>query len=287
MKLSRSFGAGSTSIRSQYPLADEQIMRVAPSVFAEDKHESRSSRYAYIPTIEVLNGLRREGFQPFFAVQSRCRDEGKREFTKHMLRLRHASQIDAAEANEIILLNSHDGTSSYQMVAGMLRFVCQNGLVAGDIVEDFKARHSGDVVGNVIEGAFTVLDQFGQVAEHRDAMRGLTLSTDAQRAFARAALELRWEPETDEETGLAVPPPITAMQALQPRRIVDAQDHSLWGTFNRVQENLIKGGQAGHTANGKRRSTRAVTGIAQDVKLNRALWTLAEEMRKLVAPVAV
>jgi hypothetical protein len=38
-----------------------------------------------------------------------------------MLRLRHASQINGAEANEIILLNSHDGTSSYQMLAGQFR----------------------------------------------------------------------------------------------------------------------------------------------------------------------
>src|SRR5256885_2757450 len=34
-------------------------------------------------------------------TQTRVRDEGKREHTKHMLRLRHASQINGAEANEI------------------------------------------------------------------------------------------------------------------------------------------------------------------------------------------
>jgi len=38
-----------------------------------------------------------------------------------MIRLRHASQITGTEANEIVLLNSHDGTSSYQMSAGMFR----------------------------------------------------------------------------------------------------------------------------------------------------------------------
>ncbi|MNW03587.1 hypothetical protein D3C71_1995420 [compost metagenome] len=38
-------------------------------------------------------------------------------------RLRHASQINGREANEIILLNSHDGTSSYQMLAGMFRLL--------------------------------------------------------------------------------------------------------------------------------------------------------------------
>jgi hypothetical protein len=42
-----------------------------------------------------------------------------------MIRLRHANNIMDKEANEIILLNSHDGSSSYQMMAGMFRFVCQ------------------------------------------------------------------------------------------------------------------------------------------------------------------
>src|SRR5690606_28561838 len=76
---------------------------------------------------------------------------GKREHTKHMLRLRHASQINGAEANEIVLLNSHDGTSSYQMLAGMFRFVCSNGLVCGDTVADVRVPHKGDVSGHVIE----------------------------------------------------------------------------------------------------------------------------------------
>ena len=71
-------------------------------------------------------------------TQTRVRDEGRREHTKHMIRLRHASQINGAEANEIVLLNSHDGTSSYQMLAGMFRFVCSNGLVCGDTVADVR-----------------------------------------------------------------------------------------------------------------------------------------------------
>jgi hypothetical protein len=58
--------------------------------------------------------------------QTRVRHEDRRDYTKHMLRLRHASQINGAEANEIILFNSHDGTSSYQMLAGMFR-LCPTG----------------------------------------------------------------------------------------------------------------------------------------------------------------
>jgi len=44
------------------------------------------------------------------------RQDDRRDYTKHLIRLRHASQINGAEANEIILLNSHDGTSTYIML---------------------------------------------------------------------------------------------------------------------------------------------------------------------------
>ena len=55
----------------------------------------------------------------------------------------------------------------------------------------------------------------------------------------------------------------------------------MWTTFSRVQENLIKGGLRGRNKSGRSMTTRAMTGINQNVKLNRALWVLAEEMRKL------
>lgn len=112
MVVATRFGRNHTSIRSPNPLSNEEIRAVAPSIFASEKHDSRSARYTYIPTIEVLEGLRREGFQPFMACQARCRDEGKRKHTKHMLRLRRADQIIIGEANEIILLNSHDVCAS-------------------------------------------------------------------------------------------------------------------------------------------------------------------------------
>ena len=119
--LASRFAHYSPALRSDHPLSDDQIRRVAPSIYAEAPHQSRSERYSYIPTASVLVELRKEGFQPFMVCQTRVRRDDRREYTKHMLRLRHASQINGAEANEIILLNSHDGTSSYQMLAGQFR----------------------------------------------------------------------------------------------------------------------------------------------------------------------
>ena len=274
--LASRFASRSPVLRSDSPLSDDQIHRVAPSIFAEAPHESRSQRYAYIPTATVLTELRKEGFQPFMVTQTRTRHEDRRDYTKHMIRLRHASQINArGEANEIILLNSHDGTSSYQMLAGMFRFVCSNGLVCGDTVADVRVPHKGDVAGQVIEGAYQVLHSFDRALESRESMQAITLDEGEAEVFARAALSLKYD-DPDK------PAPITESQILMPRRFDDRRP-DLWMTFNRIQENLTKGGLSGRSANGRRQQTRPVQGIDSDVRLNRALWLLADGLRQLKA----
>ncbi len=276
MQLASSFSYRSPVLRSESPLSDEQIRAVAPSIFADAPHGSRSERYSYIPTATVLQELRGEGFEPFMVCQTRVRRDDRRDFTKHMIRLRHASQIDArGEANEIILLNSHDGTSSYQMLAGMFRFVCQNGLVCGDTVADVRVPHKGDVAAQVIEGAYEVLHGFQQAQESREAMRAVTLGGGEAEVFARAALALKYDDPNK-------PAPITERQVLAPRRLDDNRA-DLWSVFNRTQENLIRGGLVGRGNNGRRQRTRPVQGIDQDLRLNRALWLLADGLRQLKA----
>jgi hypothetical protein len=124
-----------------------------------------------------------------------------------MIRMRHAGQVSTKpEANEIILINSHDGASSYQMLAGVFRFVCCNGLVVGDVSNDI-----------VIEGAFRVLDDFEAIDASADAMKALELEPEEETAFATAALALRFGERTDGQP----PAPITAEQLIEARRIED------------------------------------------------------------------
>jgi hypothetical protein len=275
MQLASRFASRSPVLRSEHPLSDDQIRRVVPSIFADAPHESRSERYSYIPTATVLDKLRREGFEPFMVTQTRVRVEDRRDYTKHMIRLRHAGQINGREANEIILLNSHDGSSSYQMLAGMFRFVCKNGLVCGNTVADVRVPHKGDVAGHVIEGAYEVLHGFDRAQQSRDAMQAVTLDAGESEVFARAALALKYD-DPDK------PAPVTESQVLAPNRY-DDNGRDLWSTFNRVQENLLRGGLRGRSANGRRHTTRPVQGIDQDLRLNRALWLLADGLRQLKA----
>lgn len=270
MKLISRFGRVN-QIRRDRPLTREELMNHVPSVFSEKKHESRSERYTYIPTITLLDSLQREGFEPFFACQTRVRDQSRREHTKHMLRLRRAGQLTGHQVPEIILLNSHDGSSSYQMLPGLFRGVCTNGLVCGQSFGEVKVPHKGDVVEKVIEGAYEVLGIFDRVEEKRDAMQSLILPPPAQQVLAQAALAYRFGEDHQ---------PVTASQVLTPRRYEDRSD-DLWTVYQRVQENLMKGGLSGRTAQGKRSRTRAVNGIDGDVKLNRALWVMTENMLAL------
>ncbi|WP_186188842.1 DUF932 domain-containing protein [Burkholderia gladioli] len=256
--------------RSHAPLTDDQIRSAAPSIFAEAKHESRSERYAYIPTIKIVESLRREGFLPFMASQTCGRDPDHHEHAKHMLRLRHATQFSREDAPEIVLLNSHDGSSSYRMMAGYFRFVCANGLVSGRKEQEVRIRHTGDIVDDVVAGAYEVLDGFDLIREARASMAAVKLTQDEQEHFARAALAVRYD--TSEAAA-----PITESQVLRARRSEDAGD-DLWTTFNRVQESLTQGGLRGRSPAGRRIKTRPINGIDQDIRLNRALWILADAM---------
>ncbi|EBQ2130956.1 DUF945 domain-containing protein [Salmonella enterica] len=272
MRLASRFGR-INQIRRDRPLTHEELMQYTPSVFGEDKHTSRSEKYTYIPTITLLENLRREGFEPFFACQSRVRDPGRRDYTKHMLRLRRAGQITGQQVPEIIILNSHSGESSFQLLPGMWRQVCANGLVCGQSFGEIRVPHRGDIAGKVIEGAYEVLGVFDRVEEKREAMQSLLLPPPAQQAFAKAALNYRFGEEHQ---------PVAATQILTPRRYEDRKD-DLWSVFNRIQENLSKGGLPGRTAQGKRTHTRAVNGIDGDIRLNRALWVMAEELQQALS----
>lgn len=272
MKLASRFGR-INQIRRDRPLTREELMQVVPSVFGEDKHASRSDKYTFIPTITLLENLQREGFEPFFACQSRVRDPSRREHTKHLLRLRKSGQITGQQVPEIIILNSHGGESSFQLLPGIFRSVCTNSLVCGQSFGEIRVPHRGDIVGKVIEGAYEVLGVFDRVQEKRDAMQSLQLPPPAQQALANAALTYRFGEEHQ---------PVTASQVLTPRRYEDRQD-DLWTVYNRIQESLLKGGLSGRTAQSKRTHTRAVNGIDGDVKLNRALWVMAENMMDLLS----
>ena len=167
--------------------------------------------------------------------------------------------------------------------------ICTNGMIVFDKkFGELSIPHKGNVVDKVIEGSFEILDHARHSLDTVDRWSSLRLTDGEQNLFAAAAHNLRFaDAEGHVET------PITAGQLLTPRRSEDreagqwsrpAQD--LYTTLNVVQENVIRGGLTARRPNtpegrGRLTTTREIRGIDQDVKLNRALWQLAEGMAAL------
>jgi hypothetical protein len=90
--LATRFARNTFRCRSETPLLEDQMRKAAPSIFATAKH-AQPLRALYLHTDD--RGPARppkEGFEPFMVAQSKSRIEGKTEFTKHMIRMRHAGK---------------------------------------------------------------------------------------------------------------------------------------------------------------------------------------------------
>jgi Domain of unknown function (DUF932) len=282
MRLVSRFAKNAVQVGSTHDVLDQETLRrFTPSLFALEPHSSRSERYRYIPTWEVIEALDKEGFKPTFAAQAASRLIDRRGYAKHLVRFRREADMTKPECPEIVCLNSHTGETLFQLFGGCFRGLCLNSHVWGEAYEDIHVRHSGKLIEDVVEGAYRIVDHFDTAMGTIEAWKQIRLDRDETYAFAEAAQTLRLGPPAEGEL-----PTIPAEEFLAVRRPEDAAN-DLWTTYNRVQENAIAGGLEGVrvTAKGQRRrtTTRPVNSIDMTVSLNRALWTLTERMATLKA----
>jgi hypothetical protein len=269
-------------------LSEAEMRAKAPSIFAETAHSSRSVRFVAIPTINVIRRLIAEGFVVTSVSQGHPRDESREDFTKHLVRLEYQGDGSKYRVGDVVyqvvLKNGNDGTSAYDVMGGLERIVCLNGMVASEAtLPSIKVKHSGDLARNVIDASFQVVGGAEKVLARREAWLQIPLSQDERMAYAESAHELRFPRDEQGNTSTLVKP----QQLLAVRRFEDDRK-DLWHTMNAVQENVIRGGVRGdgtRVVNGRARhvsrTTRAVRGVDQDVKLNRALWSLTEKMEQI------
>ena len=268
-------------LRTGSPLSLEAIRQVAPAVFAESAHSAQGPRYAYVPTSTPLTALMDNGWGVYEASQQRARAADRDPFTKHMLRLRKISDFGMCTGEvyvadhgvpEVILINAHDGTAAYHMMAGFFRFVCSNGLMVGQTVGGFRVRHT---VGRqtseevLAAGERTITEKFPRMVENIEAMRATMLTFDQQMHLADAALSLRYG------STLA---PFHARELLNVRRDADAAP-SLWNVMNVIQENTLDGGwETRSQMFGRKSMVRPVERVSAVAQINGGIWDAALSM---------
>lgn len=235
--------------------------------------EGVSSRYKFVPTTTALSVLADHGWRPATVLQARVRLEDKDGYQSHVVRLRNEEYSQLINGKEyypeIILKNSHNRGAAFELGLGIWRQVCGNGLIATTSYGSHKIRHVGFATSLVEEAVQSLAGMAGKMLDAVELYRSIQMSPVEQIEYAQRAIEMKFDAAEDKFV-------------MEPRAVLTARrwadrDNDLWSTFNRVQENLIKGGAIGRNANGHRRRDRAVNNIQRNINLNRDLWNLTDE----------
>lgn len=161
-------------------LSKEKLFKLAPSIFTQASSHKTSTKYSPIATKQIIDKLMSEGFFPTWATQTKSQNQESKAFAKHMLRFQRHDVMKNNQGlyPELVLINSHDGLSSYRLMAGLFRVVCANGMIAGQSYDEIRIKHQGDVVGNVIEGTYKVIETANKMLDVSDDMASIHLNDD-------------------------------------------------------------------------------------------------------------
>ena len=284
-------------------MTSSDLRASAPSIYASEPADHVSGKYSFVRTDLILAELFRAGWRAVDAGEARPRDvawgsdrtpvRNHSGVARHIVRLIHSdlTMDDPSEvAPQLLLTNSHDWTSRLSLAFGLYRFVCANGLIVADYDADFfRLRHSSIDADNVIAAAQDVADRAPKIGRRLRSFRSTQVSAADRLDFASRASKLRWH-------DIRNPAPIPPEKLLESRRPED-NGSDLWTVYNVIQENIIRGGIEGvagtsefrdrrrkktRRADGspvaiRKTTTRPVSSIVRAEKINRGLWTIADD----------
>lgn len=237
-------------------------------------------RYGFVPTTELINAFERNDWVVTGSSEAKVRKPSNLGFQKHLIRFAHRSQLELNRSDRIetILINSHDGTSSLQLGAGVFRMACANGvIVAESVVSTVRLNHIHLTMDDVLTASHQILASADLVSARVEAWKNTPISYDDAMHLAEQGIQLRW-PDLPADAR-----PVTPTTMIQARRMEDTT-RDLWTTFNVVQENLIRGGVVDSHRRVNPRSPRQRTfgqvrglkSLDENVRINRGLWEASE-----------
>lgn len=257
------------------PLTNEQLRAKAPSLFQDQPYHEVSSKYHFIPTIEIIEQLRAENWYPVTVNQAGVKNLNKNGFQSHYVRFQHFSDLINPNANvvELLLFNSHDRSKAFTISAGIYRYICSNGLVIADSVFDsYKIKHLGEKENDVINVVNKISNVKEKLLNKISKFESITLNQNEKEAFLQSAIPLRF----DEHLELDNP-----NELLTPLRIEDEKD-DLYTVLNILQENFLFSKVSGYNKETNRRFTsKQITSISKDVEINKGLWDIAERIASI------
>ena len=256
------------------PLTNQELEKLAPSLFTAEPCFEASDKYHFISTISVVDEIRSYGWYPVSASESSVRDEAKDGFQQHCVRFRQLDDFLNPGQNvlELLLFNSHDRSKKFSISAGIYRFVCANGLVVADSVfESYDIKHIGDKENEVKNAVDSIVKAKEKIMDKITLFENTMLNESEKESFARASIPLRFEKHLQ----------VNYKDLLEPNRISDDKN-DLYTVFNTIQEHLIRGNLNGiNKITGRRFTSKEIKSLSTDAQINKSLWQMAENIAKI------
>lgn len=256
----------------------EEIATLAPSVMSQVTSDTVSSKYVHIPTSQVIDDMEKLGWNVVNAKQSKVRSSGRSLTTRHIVEFGNDNvTINGKDGDtvfpRIVMMNSHDGKSSFQFRVGLFRLVCSNGLIIADQeFANMNIRHMGYSFEDLRVTINTVVEKLPSKVDMMNQMKSVELTKTQKEEFASKALSLRFDLKKNE---------FDLDEVLTPLRDAD-EGSDLWKVFNVLQEKVIKGTAIEYGIMSpnkvKVRKVQPIKNFQKDIQLNQDLFNLAKDL---------
>jgi len=238
--------------------------------------EGLSRRYSHVDSIAIHNVLRDNGFTEAGYKQAGVKKQEKIGFQKHMSIFNRQGMTDGSDGNfNVLLMNSHDGTSAVRIELGYFRLVCENQLINSEV--GLKVTHKGDVLEKLNQGIPLLLKAYEDYRALKEQLTSITLSEDQVRDMLTEALRIR------ELDGMQIEDEALKNKMFEynlslmnrPKRKEDVGNIA-WSVLNRIQEKVIRGSgdifmNQSETGSIVYRKLRAVNNIDRVIRYNKQL----------------
>lgn len=200
------------------------------SITQTGRHEIVSDKYKSVDTSKIIETLTQRGFSLHSAKQSNIRKQTNSGFQKHMVWMKYDVMKTKEGIPSIVIMNSHNRSSSLKLHVGYIRWACANQLVGGEDISSESIRHS---IGWE-EKTNIFLDSYLAKVEHmnrqHDRMRNQYMSDAMIRDLAYQAGKIRYNS-------------IDILDSNELALVTRSEDigNDLYTVFNRIQESLLKG----------------------------------------------
>jgi len=271
-------------------------LAVLRSIIQTERAPTTSFKYKFYSTMDVIDGLRDHNWYPVKAQEQRVQKESRLGYQRHMVRFRQeGTYLDKVGdlAPELILTNAHDGTTRYSIMAGFFRLACLNGMIVSEgEFGQINVLHLGRDQEEVIEAGYKVIEEVPRLTEKISSYQQIELKPVEQTVFAESTLLMKYAKDNSRTSSEGLQFHIddrtfNVPALLKPLRVND-EAPTLWNIFNRIQEKMTKGNRFERTVhttpNGHlihKEKVPGITGITENIRVNRGLWHLMDEMAKV------